>query len=76
MENVTVFAVLAFLAYSIKESRPPPPAKPVTLNADDEVDVTRWRHDGTQAADYGSWDGNKAHQKQAAVLELREVLAF
>ena len=52
------------------------PADPVHLDAQYEVDPTRWEHDGTQPAHYGDFDGNRWHQLDAEVLALRNALAF
>jgi hypothetical protein len=47
-----------------------------TLNAQLEVDPTRWRHNGSQPNHYGTFDGNRRHKRDAAVLNLQNVLAF
>ena len=48
----------------------------VDLSTADEVDPTRWKHTGAQPAHYGTFDGNRKHLLDAAVLDLQSVLAF
>ena len=72
------FVALATAAYLRQPTRgkPAPTNRAVTLSAQDEIAPTRWSHNGTQPPHYGSFDGNKVHQKQAAVMDLRDVLGF
>lgn len=54
----------------VKTTLPPPPS------TQREVDVTRWRHDGTQPATMGDWTGNGERLEDPEVLALRHALAF
>lgn len=46
--------------------------KPVVLNSTHEVDITRWRHDGTQPFTYR--DGNRTSQEFAMERKLAAAL--
>ncbi|MAH41489.1 MAG: hypothetical protein CMO41_04500 [Verrucomicrobiales bacterium] len=79
MENLTWLAVgLVLTAYIRQRHTEAEKRKPrtVQLSAQNEVDPTRWKHDGSQPPHYGTFDGNRLHEKQAEVLELRNALAF
>lgn len=78
MESVTWLAIsLLAVAYimqrrSVKRKE----QKTVDLSTQDEIDPTRWRHDGSQPAHYGDFDGNRMHVRDQEVLDLRKTLAF
>lgn len=78
-ENLTWLAVGLITAGYISQRRAAVAKRePVTvqLSADNEVDPTRWKHDGGQPPTYGSYGGNRIGERDAQVLLLRNALAF
>ena len=73
---MVALVVSSYISQRRTATRAREPAGPVHLDAQYEVDPTRWGHDGTQPGHYGDFDGNRQHQLDAEVLALRNALAF
>ena len=76
-EAITWMLVGVVAAAYIRQRHKAAEKKPTTGAPDQqELDPTRWAHDGSQPAHYGTWDGNALHRADAEVLVLRTALAF
>ena len=78
-ENVTWLVVgLVTAAYISQRHAAAAKREPLTvqLSANNEVDPTRWRHEGGQPPTYGSFDGNRIGERDTQVLHLQNALAF
>ena len=78
VETLTWLLMLGVVLNYTAERKMKQIAKPVavSISAQREVDPTRWRHDGLQPADWGSFRGNAERMDDPEVLALRNALAF
>ena len=78
-ENVTWLMVgLVAAAYITQRHIAAAKKEPTTvqLSANNEIDPTRWRHEGDQPPTYGTFDGNRISERSEPVLVLQNALAF